>query len=344
MFFARFADESERVASVAAEGAIVPEERGDDRESISEAISGALTAGLLGWGVSLMLHAGVVLLGVFVVWSSIEQVNEEEVIIPIARLSEMPGTPIQVTTLQRNTQQSTARRSLSMAQSQSQTTLQTKVNTNTTLLGMTGGSAASAPSPIGATIADAASFQVQFFGGGGNAKKLVFLIDASGSLLDSLQFVIMELKKTINDLSEKQSFTVIFFQGDKIVEVPPAGLKKADAQTKQKVIEWIDLSSRNVKPEGRTDPVSALKQGLRYQPQLIFLLSDNITGRGKYEVDQRILLREIEKANTSRTKINTIQFIYPDPLLAAGMTPTMQLIAERTGGVYKFVDSSDLGR
>ena len=54
---------------------------------------------------------------------------------------------------------------------------------------------------------------------------------------------------------------------------------------------------------------------MRYRPELVFLLSDNITGRGKYEVDRADLLSMIDGANKDRkTKINCIQFIHPDSL------------------------------
>ena len=76
---------------------------------------------------------------------------------------------------------------------------------------------------------------------------------------------------------------------------------------------------------------------MRYKPQLIFLLSDNITGQGQYELNQQRLLDEIKGANTSNTKINTIQFLYPDPLARIGFKPTMQQISEQTGGIYKFI-------
>ena len=96
-------------------------------------------------------------------------------------------------------------------------------------------------------------------------------------------------------------------------------------------------------PKGLSNPVKALRLALRYRPQLLFVLSDNITGQGRYEVDQRRLLASIERENKSATKINTIQFVYPDPLEKFSLKATLQLIAERTGGIYKFLDARELG-
>ena len=47
-----------------------------------------------------------------------------------------------------------------------------------------------------------------------NARKIVYAIDASGSMISSIQIVLEELTRSLENLSPKQSFTVIFFQND----------------------------------------------------------------------------------------------------------------------------------
>ena len=89
----------------------------------------------------------------------------------------------------------------------------------------------------------------------------------------------------------------------------------------------------------------ALKLTERLNPDVIFLLSQNITGYGQFEVDQRDLLALLDKLNPKNAngrraaQINCIQFIDPDPL------DTMRKIAEEHGGPngYKFLDRSELG-
>ena len=52
-------------------------------------------------------------------------------------------------------------------------------------------------------------FSGDFFGPSyTNIKKVAFLIDASGSLIDTLPFVIMELKKSIHSLHPKQTLGI----------------------------------------------------------------------------------------------------------------------------------------
>lgn len=321
-----------------------PAQEEEEEESVREAVGGALSGSLVGWGVSILMHAGLVLLASFLVWSYIEQVNEEEVIIPIARLSEMPGTPMTQTDMQRTQDSSASQRRSITRTNNPQSTIQSKVTATTQLIGLAGG-ASSKASPIGTAIGAGQDVGVGFFGTGGNAKRIVFVVDASGSLMDVLPFVYVELKKSIADLSEQQSFSVLFFRGGQVVESPPRGLQRATAEQKQRTIAWIDEVAREQGfGTSSTTPVAAIKQALTMRPQLLFILSDNITGRGIYELDQDELLAEIRRANRDNTKINTIQFIYPDPLDGiGGMKGTLRQIAEDTGGIYKYVPAEDLG-
>jgi len=321
-------------------------EPADERASAGEEVN-AVLMGLLPWAISILLHLGLVVLALFALWSTYQIEKDEEVIVPSVVLNETPGAPVQQRTTEKRVQERQTRKRVvkKQSQSESQQSLDSKADTETALIGATGMSGGSA-SPFQTSVASGAEFKVQFMGNrGGNARRIAFLIDASGSLIDTLPFVIEELKNSINKLNEKQRFTVIFFQGNQVIEVPPPGFKRATGETKQQVISWIDLSNHNIIPQGKSNPVPALERALRYRPQLIFLLSDNITGSGAYAVDQRRLLNEIEQANKANTKICTIQFLYPDPLSQLGLPGTMELIAEENGGEdgYTFVSDEELG-
>ncbi|MEM1211316.1 MAG: hypothetical protein AAGI68_03365 [Planctomycetota bacterium] len=189
------------------------------------------------------------------------------------------------------------------------------------------------------------------------AVRIVFLIDASGSLIDTFPFVIRELRKSIDRLVPEQRFTVIFFYGDKqrgeirpvLTEINPKGLgstARATDDHKNRVREWLDPNKHNVEPGYRGDPVEAIKLALSYKPEVIFLLSDNITGAGRWEVERDRLLAQIKRANRSGTQINTIQFQYEDPLKKAGISTkrTLQLVSEQNGdGDHVFIQSEQIG-
>ena len=65
----------------------------------------------------------------------------------------------------------------------------------------------------------------------------------------------------------------------------------------------------------------------------------HVTGRGRYEVDRDQLLKLINEAtrDNPQMKINTIQFVYTDPL------DTLKSISEKTGGIHTFITEADLG-
>jgi hypothetical protein len=177
-----------------------------------------------------------------------------------------------------------------------------------------------------------------------NARRIVYVIDASGSMIRSLPIVIDELARSLGTLSPQQSYGVIFFQRNDAVMVPPTGrLTEATPEAQLRALEWID---EHVIPAGRSNPLAAIERALSFEPDVIFLLSDNITGSGEFEIDQADLLDLLDELNPlegrsgrRRTQINCVQFLDPDPL------DTLRRIAERHGGPdgYRFLDRAELG-
>jgi len=188
------------------------------------------------------------------------------------------------------------------------------------------------------------------FGAGGNAHEVVFVVDASGSMMSVFPFVLKELGRVVGGLDEDQQFTLIFFNGRGVFEVPVGGqrtgLRPATPEFKLEVEAWVAPEEGNIVlgGPGSRNAIAAITRGLSYQPGLMFIFSDGLTGSGRYEIYQDDILEAIEEANTREqpTRINTIQLIQHDPLNAMGMPGTLQLIAEETGGVYKFLDDSYL--
>jgi len=301
---------------------------------------------MLPWGISVLLHLGLVILAIAVVWANLDRPPEivEQTVIPdIGWVSETPRLdPLRKPDLRlkpripkpgpRHTKNSYDDPIKDMGQQ-----FPLVIGGPDSNLGQNGLSSIDLGSndPIGD--------HVGMMGFNDNARKIAFVIDASGSLLDTMPFVIQELSASIRQLNDKQKFTVIFSQGDHPIEVPPRGLKTADHNTKRHVVRWIDSDSGHVVPSGSSNLVAAIKKALQYKPQLIFLLSDNITGHGRYEINQKRLVNQIQHSNTSGTRINTIQFLYPDPLVRIGLEPTMKLISRSSGGAYRFIDGRELG-
>ncbi len=176
-----------------------------------------------------------------------------------------------------------------------------------------------------------------------NATRIVYVIDASGSMIRTLPIVLDELRRSLERLDPVQSFAIVFFQGERAVRVrgarrlAPARPDEIDAH-----LAWID---EHVVPEGRSNPLAAMRAAIELEPDVVFLLSENITGSGEFEIDADELLARLDVMNPADADgrrpvtINCIQFLDPDP------RRTLERIAAEHGGPggYKFLDRAELG-
>jgi len=297
------------------------------------------------WVVSLMIHAGVVILAAFITWTVTHAPEQDSVLIvadfnalnyePVASAGGAPTKATEPGVQDRaRTQTMTDLVSNELAEG---------VGDPADLLGSAGSAGAGALSQFapggprgGATFVGVSS--------GSNARRIVYVIDASGSMIANLQTVVEELGRSLENLSPQQSFAAIFFQKNEALVVPPADkLIAATPREKTRALEWI---RDNVVPIGRSNPLAALEAALAFDPDVIFVLSEDITGSGEFEIDQRDLLARLNELNpidpvTGRraTQINCIQFLEPDPLR------TLEMIARAHGGAngYRLLTKRDLG-
>ncbi|MCA9284112.1 MAG: hypothetical protein KDA22_02770 [Phycisphaerales bacterium] len=205
-----------------------------------------------------------------------------------------------------------------------------------------------APPTGGAAAAPATPIPVQVpatFAGlrASNAQKVVYVVDASGSMIGALPVVIDELARSLRSMVPQQEFAIIFFQRNQSLAVPPRDrLTPARPAEQAKAIRWI---RDNVIPNGRSNPLKAIEDALRLRPDVVFVLSNNITGSGQFEIEQSRLLELLDHLNPvdpmsgqRRTQIQCVQFLDDDPL------QTLRRIAERHGGPdgYRFISRADL--
>jgi hypothetical protein len=167
-----------------------------------------------------------------------------------------------------------------------------------------------------------------FFGAGGESDesaKIVYVVDRSGSMTDSIDFVKYELKRSINELGEIKEFHVIFYSSGPPVEMPTRRLVNATERNKQLAFEFID----GVIAQGETDPSKALERAFDCKPELIYLLTD-----GEFD---RAITDQVKRLNVGgKVTVHTIGFLYK-----TGETVLKQ-IADDNHGNYKFVSESDL--
>jgi len=155
--------------------------------------------------------------------------------------------------------------------------------------------------------------------------KIVYVVDRSGSMSDSLEFVKYELKRSIGELSEIREFHVIFYSSGPPIEMPSRRLVNATARNKQMAFEFID----GVIAQGETDPSKALDLAFGCKPELIYLLTD-----GEFD---RAIIDQVKRLNVGgQVAVHTIGFLYKTG------EAVMRQIADDNHGKYNFVSQSDL--
>lgn len=175
------------------------------------------------------------------------------------------------------------------------------------------------------------------------ATRVVYLIDASGSLIDTFPFILNELQRSLSQLKAEQSFAVLFFSGDQVVESPPYGMKRATTQAVRHTSQWIDPGSGRIIASGPANAKAGIRRALAYQPDAIILLSDGLTGDGDSAMGKRArLLSLIGTANTHGVVFHTLQVRKPDPLSTPTRLGTLELIALQSGGVHRYLGEDDL--
>ena len=187
---------------------------------------------------------------------------------------------------------------------------------------------------------DAAAGPVSsFYGAGGNAHHVVYVVDRSGSMRIGGVFhdVRRELLTSIGRLAPRQDFHVILFADGMPLENPPAKLVPAEMDYKRRVAEFLIA----VRAEHQTDPVPALGRAFetlarsdRRPGKLIYLLTD-----GEFP-DNRAVLQAIRAANADReVKINT--YLYADAHPPPQAVTVLKRIAEENGGVFRHVGCNE---
>jgi hypothetical protein len=155
--------------------------------------------------------------------------------------------------------------------------------------------------------------------------KIVYIVDRSGSMTDSLDIVKYELKESLGTLSEGDQFHVIFFSSGPPVEMPTRRLVNATERDVRMAFDFVD----NVVAQGETDPTKAIERAFACKPDVIYLLTDGEFDRGIIDLVARL-------SAGGTTKVNTIGFLYTSG------TEVLKEIASKTGGEFKLVTEKDL--
>jgi hypothetical protein len=169
-----------------------------------------------------------------------------------------------------------------------------------------------------------------FMGISGNAMRVVYLCDSSGSMMNKFDTLRQELRKAADRLKDAQAFDIIFFSEDNYLALDKQ-LLLAKPEVKRKAYEFLDKTS----PHGSSDPIPGLRAAFATQPQLVYILTD-----GDFPNNAQVL-EELRKLNKDKkVKINTIAFMDR----GEEYEKLLKQIAEENGGLFKFVSDNDLQR
>ncbi len=157
------------------------------------------------------------------------------------------------------------------------------------------------------------------------ARKVVYVVDKSGSMTDSIVYVKHELKRSLGALGADTAFHVLFFSAGPAAEMPLGKLVHATEENKRAADKFID----GIVPRGETDPSDALRRAFALKPDAIFLLTDG-------EFDKAIVRSVRELNKDGKARVYTIAFLYKQG------EKTLQAIAAENGGAYRFFSEADL--
>ena len=172
-----------------------------------------------------------------------------------------------------------------------------------------------------------------FYGTGGNATRIVYILDHSGSMLDNFDFLRVEAVKSVDRLVPLQSFAVVLVS-DHVNVVGPGQLQRAMPDAKKQFADAL----KKERAEGQNDNLlgpfeQAFNRAFAMKPELIYFLTDGRFGDG--------LIDKVNQLNKDKkVHINTIAFVTEEP----GYKEQLEQLAKENGGTYKFIPERDLGR
>jgi len=215
------------------------------------------------------------------------------------------------------------------------------------LLGTGGGAAAAGTGGLGdgpgraERLFDASLWNVRV-----PARRVIYVVDFSGSIVVAVDELKRELKRSIGRLKPGQSFNVIIFYSEGTggqerfkTEAFAPQLQPATEPVRREFFKWLSLKV----PRGETEPLPAIERALSLQPDVIFFFSDG------YFDDS--VVEEITRANR-RTQTSIMCLVFDEILLQDnGSFPRetegarrMRRLAEQNRGQVKIVTGVDLQR
>lgn len=163
--------------------------------------------------------------------------------------------------------------------------------------------------------------------------RIVFLVDASGSLVDSLPQMIVWLNQALRTIETDERFAIYFFKADQPIAIKPAGMLAPSRELLgQLAKDWLNPEAVPVFPSGRSNPEKSIAQALSHNPTDLYLLSDDAFALSAGSTTAEQALARVRKSlGDSGVRVHGVQFFY------RGDDSVLETLANETDGTFEFV-------
>lgn len=173
------------------------------------------------------------------------------------------------------------------------------------------------------------------------ARRVAFLIDASGSMLGAFPSAVDAVLDAVARLSDEQQFAVIAFQAGEAFVPEGEPLRRAGATLGQRgrdqLRQWL---LDRVIPGGGSDPRKAVRTAMAMRPDTVVLVSSGLLGAGNTVADRDALLADLNALNPRDARTGRRPAVFACVhLMQAEPLGALELVAREHGvsGSYRFI-------
>lgn len=173
------------------------------------------------------------------------------------------------------------------------------------------------------------------FGLNDRAKTVVYVIDRSGSMIDfgAMAAAKAELRSSIESLDNSQRFQIVVYnQTAQIMKLKGEARPPLYVASEYNKLLAKDRFVNNIRADGGTSHMPALRQALSLRPEIIYFLTDADDDLDAGDLDQ------IRRLNRSGTRIHCIKFGEGPQLPGGGDERFLRILAAQSGGQYTYRD------
>jgi len=290
------------------------------------------------WAISLVFHISI---AVALMFALMLAVDDDSIVVPNARLAEFPGSPLDASEMRPDVQPLTDPTMTMDVQvpPNAEPVLEDVDDSEEDLIIAADGEAALGELSFDVDLsAEVSTPRSEFFGTGGTARHIVYVVDCSGSMDNALGTaaspgpVRWELVRSVSQLQPSQRFQLIFFTTGEPRRFPQGGLIAATDDAKRQAARFM----KAIRPDISTDPIPALSRAFealnRIQAaageKLIYLLTDG------FELDSDNVLSTLKRLNR-RGDVRICVVLYDELPAAARGDSWLRRIAEQHGGQFQ---------